>query len=496
MKIWIYISLFLFTSLTVKAQFAFNQNCKTAFETMVEFRFEEAQSLLEKERKIHPNNLMVDYVSNYISFLKAANSEFDKDEEAFLKNSEKLLKKIHQTKAKSPYRAYCITDIYLQRAIIWGRNKAYIKAYNNLRDAQQSIDENIENYPRFIPNQKAKAIMHLGFGSIPESYAWILGVLNIDADVNKGLQMLANLNKECLSNSSLKYLQTESILLSSFAHSNLSNKSDDYLTEVFEGKKNQGLFKHNPLLCFAKISFYQHSKLNEKAIQTYQDFSMAKGADNFYFLDFIYGESILYKLDQQAKIYFQRYINHFPGQSYRKAAFQKIAWLHLINNNEEAYRKTLAKVDDYETSILDADKQAQKAHDENRVPHISLLKSRLLFDGGYYQKAINQLLKGAQNKEFESQDLKLEYLYRMGRIYDEWGKDDKALNYYQQAIDQGKSSSRYFAANAALMSGLIYENRGQTTKAKAMFQQCLDMDFDEYYDSITQKAKAGLNRLQ
>ncbi|MBK7338495.1 MAG: hypothetical protein IPJ00_21120 [Saprospirales bacterium] len=45
----------------------------------------------------------------------------------------------------------------------------------------------------------------------------------------------------------------------------------------------------------------------------------------------------------------------------------------------------------------------------------ALLKARLLFDGGYFQKAF-QLMQEQDIREYQSLEHRLEYHYRMGRI--------------------------------------------------------------------------------
>ena len=97
---------------------------------------------------------------------------------------------------------------------------------------------------------------------------------------------------------------------------------------------------------------------------------------------------------------------------------------------------------------------------------------------------------------FNSEDDKTEYLYRMGRIYDETGKTDSALLLYSKAIDKGKDLPRYFAANSAIESAKIYEAKGDKEKARFYYNLCLSFPNHEYKNGLDQKAKAGLNRLE
>jgi tetratricopeptide (TPR) repeat protein len=88
----------------------------------------------------------------------------------------------------------------------------------------------------------------------------------------------------------------------------------------------------------------------------------------------------------------------------------------------------------------------------------------------------------------------LEYNYRLGRIHDALGKTNEALHYYTQSIRLGKDRPEYFAARAALQAGQIYESRGNKQLALEFYQQCLNMNQQEYKNSLDQRAKAGIAR--
>ena len=121
-----------------------------------------------------------------------------------------------------------------------------------------------------------------------------------------------------------------------------------------------------------------------------------------------------------------------------------------------------------------------------------MLKSRLLFDGGYYDRAKDEL-DGYKTNESRNQ---LEYTYRLGRIYQGWGKTDEAIPYYKETIQRGEKQPYYYAANSSLQLGMIYEKQDDFELARTYYSKVLDMDFDEYQFSISNKAQAGLNRIK
>jgi tetratricopeptide (TPR) repeat protein len=90
---------------------------------------------------------------------------------------------------------------------------------------------------------------------------------------------------------------------------------------------------------------------------------------------------------------------------------------------------------------------------------------------------------------------KIEYYYRLGRIYDKLNKTSDALLNYQKAINIGKTSRYYYAANAALNIGRIYEEKHDFKKATEYYNQTIDIKDHDQKGSLDNEAKAGLKRV-
>ena len=90
----------------------------------------------------------------------------------------------------------------------------------------------------------------------------------------------------------------------------------------------------------------------------------------------------------------------------------------------------------------------------------------------------------------------IEYFYRSGRVYDALKETALAKENYQKTIDLGRNATYYYAAKSALQMGIIWEQSHNLPKAQYYFEDCLSMENHEYEQSIEQKAKAGLNRIQ
>ena len=128
------------------------------------------------------------------------------------------------------------------------------------------------------------------------------------------------------------------------------------------------------------------------------------------------------------------------------------------------------------------------------MPNVRLLRARLLFDGGYYDRALAEF-RNTSLSDFPRYRDQLELTYRLGRIYTAQGQTEKALPLFRQTLRNGSSRQWHYAANAALQLGTIYEAAGQPDSAAYYYNSCLDLRHHEYQNSIDQKAQAGLERV-
>lgn len=500
--LWILPIVIIFTLLVkeTKASIDYNINCKNAYQNALAFHFDAMDSILHIEEQKNSNNSVIYSIKCISSFLKYASSENDIYLREFEDNRDIALDRFNAESDKNPYKLYIITDLYLQSAFVNALNSSFITALFQFKKAYNSIHVNQDKFPKFDLNRKALGLMNIAIGSIPKNYNWTLSLLNLKGDLKLGNQQLKEFVHICQHNKDYKYLFMESVILYSFTHTNYSNKKDEskLLSAIFSDNNITAGFKNNQLFSFTKISYYQHLKQNEKALKTLVNIQdeLEQNPYKIYYLDYMFGESLLFKNDVNAKIYFKKYISKYPGSNYIKSATYKLAIAYLIENDIKSYNAEMQNIKNVGTELLDSDMLAQKAAQKSQIPNISLLRSRLLFDGGYCQMAETILVNAYFNGEIKSQYEYLEYIYRIARIYDELDNFIVAEIYYKMTIEKGKELSFYFAANSALNLAYHYEQQGELLKSKSMYQLCLDLEFDEYQNSITQKAKAGLNRLE
>lgn len=492
MKSLLFISFLLLLNLKgIPQEFDFNKNCQSAYREIIELDFKEADNILKSENQVNPNNLMPLYLENYMDFLRIIIGENREEFQNLENNKGARLKEISDGPENSPYYLFCEANINLQWAFARIKFEEYFTAFFEINRAYRKLEKNQEKFPDFYPNKIGLGLLHTIIGTVPDNYKWITNLIGMEGNVNEGISELLTFIDSAKHDGSYQDFIPEALFLLSFIQMNIGLEKD-YLSMIEQSMSTFDI--KSPLMVFVKASYYIKSGQNEQALKVLSNYEPGPNSYPFYYLNYLRGLTLLRKLDTSARNDFRLYIQNFKGRSYLASARQKIAWSYLIYGDTLAYKKTIASVTKAPESIADADHQALKEARQKEIPDVSLLRSRLLFDGGYYQESLITL--DSINLSGKNNSIITEYNYRHGRIYQQMHNFEKALECFKGSILSGKSSKTYFAANAALQSGIISEEQGDLESAKRYYTLCLDMDFDEYERSIKHKAKARLERIK
>lgn len=483
--------LVLYTGMNCPAQnFDFNSNCRKAYNILITLKLDEGNAVLKEEKKRNPDNLIAVYLENYYDFLTVYTSDDPKLYKELKKNEDVRLAVITEGNQNTPYYLFTLAEINLQWAALDIKFGEYLNAVFEIRRAFKMLGQNQKKFPDFKPTQKSLGVLYALLGSVPDKYKWGVALLGMEGNVELGMSYLHDLID--YGNKNDYIYQDETITYYAFLLLNLQNKSE----QAWQVLKNNGFPKSaNMMSTYTCAHIGVYGKHNTEALKLLEQRPTDSSFVKFPFLDYLTGLAKLSELQPDADSYFKKFIAAYKGGDHIKSSFQKIAWCYLLKGDTANYLNFIDKAVHKGASTLDADKQAKKEAEDHRIPNPKLLRARLLFDGGEYAKATAEMNLVNENS-FTTTDDRTEYLYRLGRIYDETGKTDTALIYYADAIEKGKSIPRYFAANSAIESAKIYAARGDKEKAKYYYNLCLSFPNHEYKNGLDQKAKAGLNRLQ
>jgi len=443
-------------------QFDFNAQCQKAYTEIFELKFNAAQQSLLKEKKDNPTNLMPVFLENYIDFLSLFISEqqdlFDKLES----NKEARLDLLKSGDKNSPYFLYTQAELHMQWAFSRVKFGEYIKAFLEIKKAYSLLNENQEKFPEFLPNLKSLGVLHTLIGAIPDKYKFGAKIFGMNASISQGMSELAQVIKDP------KFqFKDEALIMYAMLQLHL-NKNEAEAWKIINTNALQP--KRSLTHCFAASSIAMYTGKNDKVIELLTN--RPKGAEYypFPFLDFYLGKAKLNRLDTDADIYFEKYLKDYKGTNYKKEAHLKLSWFYYLkgNNSSYNYHIQMAALDGEATT--DEDKAALKEAKSGIKPHQLLLKSRLLFDGAYYDQAL-EIINSIEPSSLNSKAETLEFHYRKARILDEMGQNAAAKKAYVLAIEKGENTSFYFSPNACVKLGNIYEKEKDKENAAIYYKK-------------------------
>lgn len=476
------------------ASFTFNDNCKQAYTDMMGLRFAKAGIRLQSEKRLNPENQVPYIIDNYIDFLKVLIGEEEKDFIYLQKNKEPRLQKLAEDGQDSPWYLYSQSLIYLQSGVARIKFAEYVNAGLDINRAYRLLNENQRKFPDFVMNKASLGILHSLIGTVPAKYKWAVNSLQFDGTIPEGNSEINEAYQQLISDPQLSFLLPETVFLLTFVTLNLSADIPAALSlaEKINTSPLTSIVYESPLLIYAFANIYSRAGENDKVIQLLTECPHTSDRYPFHYLNYMLGVAKLNRLDKDASYPLLNFLGSFKGKNYIRSAYMHLAWYYLIENDTQHYNTYIERIKLRGNNQVDNDREALTFASENIKPDMQLLKARLLFDGGYYARAKLEL----DGYKADNEKAALEYTYRLGRIYHNWGKFDEAVNYYNETIRKGEKSPFFFAANSSLQLGIIYENRNDYVQAKKYYLKVLDMDFNEYQFSITNKAQAGLNRIK
>jgi len=484
------LSILLGFPLSLFANFDFNANCLNAYRSIFELKLGNARAYISTEKKQHPNNSIIPLLENYVDYFAILTSESKADFDRLKGNKSSRLDRISDDDKSSPYYLYAQAEINLQWALIRGRFGEYFNAAMEIKKANSLLQDNAKKFPNFQLNNKGLGLINAVLGNLPDgALKSTLSTFGIKGNLQSGLTMFEKLVDQ-LPKSSYEPFYEEVVFYYSYVLTDVAHSAAAYAKTM---KYTDRIADSSLLKSYLQSYVCIKNAHNDEAISILAKKPEGNIYQPFPYLDYLEGVAHLNKLDLNAATYFNRFLSSNKGVNYIKDANLHLAWVALLKGDKNGYNNYAAKAINNGFTYNEKDKQA-KNEAAAAIPTLDLLKARLLFDGGYFSKAL-QVLNGRKATDFSNDRDKIEFTYRLGRIYDDLGRDDDALNAYQVTINQGKNSKYYFAANAALQMGKVYEKRKNTAKAKEAFNSAISMKNHEYESSIESQAKAGLKRL-
>ena len=478
------------SGIKAQQQITFSPNCIKAYDALLYLKIPLAKQWIAAEKSENPPNIVPYFLENYIDFFELFLNEDPAAYEKLKGNKKKRIAIIEKGPSNSPLKIWMQSVIQLQWAVVDYKFGSRISAGWGFRDALLLIKQNQKKFPDFTPNLMISGPVQMAASTVPKSYKWFSSIIGVSGNLEQGKQQLS---KFLAANDVwAKIFRNEGIFYHCYLQFYLLNEPESALEYV----KNNNLDVVNKhLFTFMAANLYLNNKQSHLAKQIVKNRNMSSEYMATTVWDFELSYASLYHLEPDTEFYFKRFLKNFKGNYYVKDAWLKLSYWHLLQGNKTEYERCRNMVVSAGKQDSEADKRAYKEVQSGITPNLQLLKARLLSDGGYHREAL-QILAGKSTNDFNKSIEKLEFTYRLGRIYDDMGQDEKALQAYGAAYTLGRTSTEYFAARAALQMGMIYENKNQLSAANNEYNRCIALEGHDYENSLEQKAKAGLERCK
>jgi len=377
-------------------------------------------------------------------------------------------------------------EISLQWAFVYLKYGHEFDAALNLRQAYQTTEEIKKRFPKYMAIHKTAGLLEIIIGSVPEKYDWVLGLLNMEGSVDKGLKELESFSQ------SDHVLAFEASILYSLTQGFVLQQPAIGLAEV---RKDLSSNPTNKLALFLGAALAIKNSQSEEAFTLLNNLGNQPLSLPLYYADYLKGEVYLHKAEYLNAISSYRFfINNYKGVNYIKDANYKIGLCYWLNGNTSDAKAVFKQAKTLGKESAEADKYAARSMAEDELPHIKLTRARYYTDGGYYQEASKQL-NAIAPKELSTKRDQVEYAYRKARVAHKTNDLATAKEEYLQTIKLNGEEPWYFAPNASLQLGYIAVTENNIPLARDYFRRALSYKKHEYKNSIDSKAKSALAQL-
>ena len=472
------------------ADFDMNSTMQKAYSEIVKTNLDVGRTILENDKT---NNGVKVYLKSYADLIQLLINEEKDFYEQFIDNQTNRITYLEKLDKKSPYNRFLQAEIRIHTAFVKLKFGHEVKGSWEIIKAYKLLEANAKEFPDFLPNQKSLGLLHILIGSTPENYQWVATLLGLKGNIKQGLAELQNvIQKDQMYSHEAQLID---YLIHAFILKFTPKKLADFQVFIQQHSDNQ-------LFTFFGITTLMKEGKSEIALKVMDNRKMDKNHLSFPFLEYLKAEIYLQKGQYQiSAILFQNFLIKYKGFNFLKDTYYKLFLCYWLNNEEVKGIQYLEKIKSVGSTIVESDKAATKfsEHYLNKKPSKSipqkvLMKARLAFDGGYYDKALEFLITYAENS-FDQISDRAEFNYRKGRIFQKLNNFSNAITFFDRAIVLSENQNWSFGASSALQLGYIYQSKNDKAKAKSYFEKAISYKKHEYKNSVDNKAKAVINEM-
>jgi len=335
--------------------FDFSAGCREAYRAIVELRLEEGGRLLAAEEKRDPDNLIPEFLGNYIDFFRFFFNEDAAEYPAVKLRLERRLGDMEKGPASSPFSLFARSVIHFQWAAIKVKMGSNFDAGLEFRRSFLESQECRQKFPSFGPALMLSGAMKVVASTIPDGYKWLINILGIRGSVKEGmgeLDQFLGLDDEWSGlyrdEADFYYLYLQFYIL---------NKHEQVFTYI---RRHNLDVRNNYLYAYLYANLCINDQQSALAERVIEGRSRAAGYLDMPVWDLEMGYASLNHLEPGTPVYLERFLRRFRGRFYVKDALEKLSWYYYLSGDERMADSLRREVVRRGTAESDADRQALK----------------------------------------------------------------------------------------------------------------------------------------
>ncbi len=459
-----------------------------AYRQILNLQLEEALPLIEKKYEDEPDQAFRLYIQSLSDFMDLMLFKEPEKYEFYKKKRNYYQDNIQSLDKERAWVAFVEGELKLHDGLISVNYGDYLYGSLKLIQAHNLTRQNISLFEEDAFFNKTYGVINIVLSLIPERHNWILTLLQIKPDMQQGKRQLQYIAGH------KGLFQQEGQLLLALLHA-FYIKDFRYASDILE-KAQFDL--HNSLLInylYGIISTKTYK--NESAIRYFESCSrLNRGYKELPVVEYHLGETYLRRLELDRSLgHYNKFLKiSGPGSDFIKDSYYKLSLIFLLKKSSDSLNYYRKKGLNSGSLSTEKDRYAQYMISENEIPHPDLLKARFLFDGGYFEKALN-ILYAISLTDLRAEE-KFELHYRLGRLYQMSGNSPLAIQNFNKAMLMKEFSEHYLMANAHLQMGYIYSGLEYPTLAESQFRQAIKYTGELYGQSIRNEARTAIEFLE
>ncbi len=384
-----------------------------------------------------------------------------------------------------------ISGSLLLRAVSAAQYGEYANSAKDLYRAYRYYLDMVKLQPNHNSTKIYGGILAILYGKLPNEYYNWLAIIGIRLDPEDGFRQLKEVYYSTRESGGTENLEPALIVIIALKEFDEDPKAAWHFIQM------EGLKKHSNVLVryYSAVAAFRAGYTHE-ALQLIDDLDKHGEAEKIPYAYYMKGRFLLYQDDPLAIEAFKKFFMLNRGENYIKSAWQKMGWYFIMQDKKAMASDCFQKVGSEGYNFLSADQQALREVENESVPLKDILRLRLLFDGGFYEKCLDNCshFEKSRYRDLSNRQI-VEVLYRQARSHQYLGNHARALDYYRQIVEDFTDVPSYQVPNAALQAGILLGISGQKQEAEIMLSKCLKINNYGYQATIRREAHSEKRKL-